>query len=111
MATGTYSGTWITDKGEECPLSMNLTQDITLQPPKNFKVTGTVHIDYSCIEDELPEWLPTSEPADVNVSGYMDRDNRLVLASGGCGAGFCIILTLDGIGVPEEGQEKMKHLP
>ena len=107
-ATGTYSGNWSFDikEGEtvidtvECNLSMTLAQDVTLSPPNNLKVTGTVFVDFTCLEGipDWPKWLPIPEPTDIEVTGTMYGDGRIILGTGGCGPGTCIILGLDGQG-------------
>ena len=107
-ATGSYSGTWtfyVKDNGTvidelDCPLSMTLEQDVAQDPPENLSVNGTIHVDFSCL-DEAPNWPPGAavpEPSDVAVGGTMDANGKIVLLSGGCGPGTCIILALDGQG-------------
>lgn len=100
-ATGEYEGTWwgTTDEAEpqevvECPLGMSLTQNTSLQYPADHAVSGTITIDYSCIE--LPEWAERPEASEVEVSGILGDEGNLVLASGGCGTGFCVVLALNG---------------
>jgi len=111
-ATGSYSGTWTFDVKDEagnvidtvdCPLSMTLNQDVTLPPAQNLKVTGAVHVDFSCLNEvpTWPEWAKIPEPSDVQVTGTMDKEGKLTLASGGCGPGTCVILTLAGPGESE----------
>lgn len=108
-ATGTYSGKWMFDVKDEagniidtaeCPLEMTLQQDVTLNPPQNLKVTGIVHVDFSCLDEvpTWPEWAQIPEPSDVQVSGSMDTNGKLTLLSGGCGPGTCIILSISGMG-------------
>lgn len=107
-ATGDYSGSWtfyVKDNGTiidaiDCPLGMTLEQDVTLDHPDNFSVNGTIHVDFSCFEDapNWPEWAKIPEPSDINVKGTMEKNGKLVLASGGCGPGTCIILALNGQG-------------
>ncbi len=107
-ATGNYTGTWtlfIKDNGTvidelDCPLSMVLEQDITRDPPENVSVNGTVHVEYTCLEDgpNWPAWAEIPEPSNVKVAGTMDENGKLVLLSGGCGPGTCVILVLDGQG-------------
>ena len=111
-ATGDYSGSWqikITEgEGEEATtrtvecdsLRITLDQDVNLDPPENLTVTGTVYIDdYSCLEDaNWPEFL-IPEPGEFEVAGTMGaNDNRIVLASGGLGAGSVIVFSMNGFG-------------
>ena len=120
-ATGNYSGTWSFDikEGEtiidtvECPISMTLSQDVTLDPLDNLKVTGTVYVDFSCLEEvpDWPEWIPIPDPTDVNVTGTMDKDAKIILGTGGCGPGTCIILALDGQGESDnQNDEEIPHM-
>jgi len=111
-ATGSYSGKWTFDVKDEagividtveCPLEMTLQQNVALNPPQNLKVTGIVHVDFSCLDDvpTWPEWAKIPEPSDVQVTGTMDTKGKLTLASGGCGPGTCVILALAGPGEVE----------
>ncbi len=118
-ATGSYSGKWTFDVKDEtgtvidtveCPLEMTLQQDVTLNPPQNLKVTGMVHVDFSCLEEvpTWPDWAKIPEPSDVQVSGTMDTKGKLTLLSGGCGPGTCVILSISGTGEkapPEDAGE------
>ena len=107
-ATGNYSGTWSFDikEGEtiiktvECYLSMMLTQNVTLDPPDNLKITGTVSVDFTCLEEipDWPAWIPIPDLTDIDVTGTMSENGRIILGSGGCGPGSCIILAFDGQG-------------
>jgi len=121
-ATGDYSGTWsIEIKDNEtdnetieivdCPLQMVLEQDVALNRPKNFRIDGMVHIDFSCLEEveSWPDWIDIPAPTDVTVTGTMNASGRVVLASGGCGPGTCIILALDGDGA--SGEETGEEIP
>jgi len=115
--TGTYDGTWQgqevpppEEKVEElqvvvaCPLSMTLTQ--SAQPNLlGYPVNGTVEVDYSCLE--LPEWVGEIPPSTTNVTGVLAADGKLTLASGGCGTGLCVLLTLAGLGVDADEDEAM----
>jgi hypothetical protein len=110
--TGDYAGTWsgtAQDAPEEsakqiepgepqiveaCPLSLSLTQNVAAPFPGNFRVDGTVTVDYGCVE--LPLRFETPPPATVNVGGFLQEDGSLTLLSGGCGTGFCVVLTMDG---------------
>lgn len=107
--TGTYIGTWQgrTDEPEKekqeivaCPLTITLTQDVSLRWPADHGVKGTVEIDYSCIE--LPDWLETPPPSTVQVTGLLADDETLGLLSGGCGTGMCLVLAMGGPGVDED---------
>ena len=111
-ATGDYSGTWsinikdaetIVDTVECGAIRMTLTQDVTLDPPENLKVTGTITTDdYACFADAgWPEKLiPDPEP--IEVSGTMGtNDGKLVLLSGGIGTGTGAIFIIDGTGVAD----------
>jgi len=112
-ATGTYSGTWsinitegetVVDTVECDSIRMTLSQDVTLNPPKNLNVTGTVYIDdYSCLEEAgWPAWL-IPETKEVQVSGTMGvKNGKIVLGSGGVGTGAGIIFIIDGYGESEE---------
>lgn len=123
-ATGTYEGTWQgrsyaaegegEAEGEEeqvqvvvaCPLTIELTQDLTQPYPGDHGVSGVVTVDYSCIE--LPEWAQNQEtpaPSEVLVTGLLADDGKLTLASGACGTGLCVLLTLagNGVDVDEDG--------
>lgn len=103
--TGDYAGVWrgqttTPEKQQEipeCPLTMTLTQDVNLDYPADHSVSGTVVIDYSCVE--LPAWAQQTLPASVvNVSGLLADDGKLTLLSGGCGPGICVVLTIAGEG-------------
>ena len=103
-ATGSYTGQWsfldnVTKETIECPLTMTLTQ----YPSDNMTVRGTVHVDYQCLTETSgwPSLIPAPAASDVAVSGLMDAQGKLTLASGGCGPGTCAILLLDGPGVSE----------
>jgi hypothetical protein len=111
-ASGLYSGKWTFDVKDEagividtveCPLEMTLQQNVALNPPQNLKVTGIVHVDFSCLDEvpTWPEWAKIPEPSDVQVTGTMDTKGKLTLASGGCGPGTCVILALAGPGEVE----------
>ena len=115
-ATGTYSGKWTLEVKDvngtvtgtvDCPLEMTLTQNVALQPPNNLKVTGTVHVDFSCLDEvpTWPDWAKIPEPADVQVSGTMDQNGKLTLGSLGCGTAMCVILALSGTGEKEVIEE------
>lgn len=111
-ASGEYSGTWTINIKEnevvvgtaECgAITMSLTQDVTLDPPDNLKVTGTITADsYACFaEGGWPEQL-IPEPEPIEVSGTMSaKDGKLVLASGGLGTGTGAIFIIDGLGQPD----------
>ncbi|GMU93149.1 MAG: hypothetical protein AMXMBFR4_22070 [Candidatus Hydrogenedentota bacterium] len=99
--TGVYEGTWKGKSNEEdpqqvrkCPLTIQLAQDVNAGWPGDHGVTGTVTIDYSCID--LPEWIETPPPSVVNVSGVLNDDGTLALVSGGCTTALCVILGLNG---------------
>lgn len=111
-ASGDYSGKWSFDIKEgdtivdtvDCDLTMTLEQDVTLSPPNNLKVTGSVYVDTSCLEEvpDWPEWLPIPESKEVAVTGTMNRNGRIILGTLGCGPGTCTILALDGFGESDE---------
>lgn len=113
--TGSYSGNWSFDikEGEtildtiDCPLTMTLNQDATLNPPNNLNITGTVYVDFSCLAEvpNWPDWLPIPEPNDVAVTGTMNYDGIIVLGTGDCGPGTCIILALDAYGDSDNPNE------
>ena len=101
--TGEYTGTWQGNSNEEqvqtvvaCPLTMTLTQDVTAEYPGDHAVSGTVVIDYSCIE--LPEWMEDPVPSTAEVGGLLEDNNKLTLLSGGCGTGACLVFALAGEG-------------
>ncbi len=112
-ATGTYSGTWsinVTEDGNvidtiECDsLRMTLAQDVTLDPPKNLKVTGTLFIDdYTCLEEAgWPAWL-IPETKEVDVAGTMAaKDGKITLSSAGLGPGTGAIFVITGYGESDE---------
>lgn len=136
-ATGTYSGKWsfldnettldnstapdpsavvigLSDNATpgkiiDCPLNMELSQDTTLDPPQNLAVNGTVHIDFSCLEEASgwPSWAETPAPTTVTVTGLMDAAGNLDMLSGGCGPGTCVVLALDGVAHGEDGGSLM----
>mgnify|MGYP003572547369 CR=1 FL=1 len=118
--TGTYEGTWQGQTNEEepakqqeiaaCPLSVTLEQDLTQNYPGDHGVKGTVTVHYDCIE--LPEWVQNQEtppPSEVPVSGILADDGKLTLASGGCGIGLCVLLTLAGEGFDDDGDGYMDY--
>jgi len=98
--TGTYAGEWwgtTEDQAQEivaCPLTVELTQDVTLSYPGDHVVTGLVTVDYSCLE--LPEWAGEMPPATEEVAGILGDDGTLTLATGGCGTALCVSLVLTG---------------
>lgn len=112
-ATGDYSGTWAINITEEeiivdtidCgSIQMTLEQDVTLDPPDNLKVTGTLYTeDFSCLKDAgWPDWL-IPEPQEVEVAGTMGtQDGELILASGGLGTGVGAIFIMEGNGESDE---------
>jgi hypothetical protein len=111
-ATGSYSGQWtfvVKDEAGnvidtvDCPLEMILQQNVTLSPPQNLKVTGVIHVDFSCLDEvpTWPDWAKIPQPADVKVSGTMDQNGKLTLGSLGCGTATCVILALSGAGEKE----------
>lgn len=99
-ATGDYEGTWQGKTEDDtqtvlaCPLQLTLAHDVYANYPTRMTVSGTAVIDYSCFE--LPDWFPPIPPSTVQVSGILGEEEHLVLLSGGCGTGFCIVLSLDG---------------
>lgn len=109
--TGAYVGTWSgssTDQNQQiagCPLSLTLTQDVNANYPGDHGVTGTVVIDYACIQ--LPETVDGPLPTTVNVSGLLEDNGKLTLLSGGCGTAICIVLSLSGPGVDSDGDGYM----
>ena len=112
--TGTYIGTWSGQTNEPekaqqtvaaCPLTMTLVQDLTADYPADHGVSGTVEIDFSCIE--LPEWAEPIPPNTVNVTGLLQDDGKLTLLSGGCTTALCLVLALDGQGVDVDGDGAM----
>ncbi len=116
-ASGTYVGTWsgstTTDATakqdvEECPLEFTLTQDVDAGWPQRFGVSGTAVIDYSCLE--LPEWVETPPPSEIQVGGVMDEQGKVGLVSAGCGTGMCVALGLDGPGVDADGDGLMDSI-
>ena len=119
-AAGDYSGTWsinikegetVVDTVECGVIRMTLVQDVTLDPPENLTVTGTITTDdYVCFaEAGWPEKLiPDPEP--IEVTGTMgSNDGRLVLLSGGLGTGTGAIFIVDGIGVADS--ESTEEIP
>jgi hypothetical protein len=110
-ATGDYAGIWRGRSDDQmqiveaCPLSITLAQDTSLNWPEDHAVKGQVVIDYSCIE--LPEWVQPIPPSVVDVGGLLGDDGHLVLLSGGCGTGLCVVLALDGEGEDEDADGLM----
>lgn len=115
-ASGTYVGTWSGDvvsnepatkqvEVTNCPLTLDLTQNLDGAFPTNFGVNGMATIDFSCIE--LPDRFPETPPSMVQVGGIMSDAGKLVLASGGCGTGVCALLTLDGQGEDTDNDGSM----
>lgn len=111
-ATGDYAGTWsihiregetVVDTVECGAIRMTFTQDVTLDPPENLKVTGTITTDdYACFADAgWPEQLiPDPEP--IEVTGTMGvNDGKLFLLSGGLGTGTGAVFIIDGIGMAD----------
>jgi len=116
-ATGDYNGTWsihvkegetVVDTVECGAIRMTMTQDVTLDPPENLKVTGTITTDdYACFADAgWPEKLiPEAKP--IEVSGTMgSSDGRLILFSGGLGTGTGAIFIVDGLGVADSASSE-----
>jgi hypothetical protein len=116
-ATGTYAGTWQgrtsdakADAVQEipvCPLTITLTQDLALPYPQDHGVKGTVNIDYSCLQDVLPEDIEQLPDSNVIVSGLLGDDGNLVLLSAACGTGACAVLTLAGAGEDADADGRM----
>lgn len=107
-ATGTYTGTWKGKSNEdnpqrvkECPLQIVLTHNPAADFPEDHLVQGIVTIDYSCIE--FPEWAETPPSSVVEVGGVLQDNGTLSLISGGCTTALCVVLTLTGAGVDEDG--------
>lgn len=114
--TGTYEGTWSGRSSEPvpedqqvieaCPLTLELTQDLTRVYPNDHAVNGVATIDPECIT--LPDWaqaIGITVPDEVNVTGVLTDDGKLTVTSGTCGVGLCLILTLagDGADADEDG--------
>jgi hypothetical protein len=85
---------------EGCPLELALVHDVDAITPGNYFVRGTATIDYTCIA--LPDRFVAPPPSTVTVSGLLQQDGTLTLASGGCGTGYCVVLTLDGAGADSD---------
>ena len=111
--TGTYEGTWEGSTAdaekaqviEACALTMTLQQDVTASYPTDHGVSGSVVVDYSCLD--LPEWVGEIPPNTVNVSGILADDGKLTLLSGGCGTGLCVVLALAGEGEDSDSDGAM----
>lgn len=115
-ATGTYEGTWQGSTDENtpadyqqqvvaCPLTVTLTQDLSAPYPGDHVVTGTVVVNYSCVE--LPEWMTEIPDSVVQVTGLLADDGKLTLLSAACGTGACLGLGLTGDAVDEDGDGAM----
>ena len=119
-ATGDYTGIWsinikegetVVDTAECGAIRMTLTQDVTLDPPDNLKVTGIITTDdYACFE--AAGWpkplIPKAEP--VEVAGTMNaQDGKLLLVSGGLGTGSGAIFIIDGLG--EADAQSAEEIP
>lgn len=111
-ASGQYIGTWRGRSNEEdpqhvrrCPLTISLTHDTAAQFPQDHFVTGTVTVDYSCIE--FPDWVETPPPSVINVSGALQDNGNLTLITGGCTTALCVVLTLTGVGEDVDGDGLM----
>jgi hypothetical protein len=113
--TGSYEGLWQgqtneADKAEVqviegCPLSLTLEQDLTASYPGDHGVKGTAIVDYSCLV--LPAWVGEIPPNTVEVTGILADTGELVLASGGCGPGVCLVLVLAGEGADTDADGAM----
>ncbi|NLE59757.1 MAG: hypothetical protein GX616_15475 [Planctomycetes bacterium] len=114
--TGTYVGTWEGSTDEDtpaedqqevvaCPLTITLTQDLSAAYPGDHGVTGTVVVNYSCIE--LPAGILEIPDSVVEVSGLLGDDGKLTLLSGGCGTGACLGLILTGNAVDADDDGMM----
>lgn len=110
-ANGTYVGTWEGDVVSnepdakqitvtDCPITLNLTQDLAAPWPTNFGVTGTATIDFNCVS--LPARFPDTPPSTVNVAGVVEEGGDLTLVTGGCTVALCTLLTLEGTGVDSD---------
>lgn len=110
-ATGMYTGSWqgassdATQNVTNCLLTFNLQHDPTANWPKDHQVTGTVTVNYDCLE--LPEWLDTPPPTTVNVTGLITDDGKINLATAGCGTGLCLVLGLGGPGADTNNDTSM----
>lgn len=111
-ASGTYTGTWRGKSNEDdpqrvkdCPLELVLTHNTAAAFPEDHVVKGTVTVDYSCME--LPEWIETPPPSVVEVGGALQDNGTLTLISGGCTTALCVVLTLSGAGIDEDGDGAM----
>lgn len=105
-ASGSYTGYWSfvdneTKETIECPLTMELTQF----PSDNMTVRGTVHVDYECLTETSgwPAAIPAPPASDVLVSGFIDPNGKLTLASGAVGPATIAILAFNGPGISENG--------
>jgi hypothetical protein len=111
-AAGEYSGTWsihiregetVVDTVECGNIRITLSQDVTLDPPENLKVTGTITTDdYACFAEAgwPAKLIPDPEP--IEVAGTMDvNGGNLVLASGGLGTGTGAVFIIAGIGAAD----------
>lgn len=100
--SGTYDGVWngsSTDQKQQvigCPLTMTLTQNLNAGYPADHAVSGTVVIDYSCIQ--LPEWADEPLPTTLSVGGILEDNGKLTLLTGGCDTAICVVLSLAGQG-------------
>lgn len=110
--TAAYLGTWKGKSNEDdpqhvkkCPLGIVLTQDPAADYPGDHLVQGTVTVDYSCIE--FPEWIETPPPSVVEVGGVLQDNGNLSLITGGCTTALCVVLTLNGVGVDNDGDGLM----
>ena len=107
--SGTYDGVWngnSTDQKQQvigCPLSVTLAQNINASYPADHGVSGTVVIDYSCVQ--LPEWADEPLPTTLSVGGILEDNGKLTLLTGGCDTAICVVLSLAGQGadVDEDG--------
>ena len=114
-ATGEYSGIWSLNVKVagfpinivDCDCTMSLNQDITLDPPDNLNITGTLNVDTSCLEESglWPDGLPIEN---VDITGTMTSINEtIILVSGVLDTGVGTNLVLNGQGEsdnPTEGE-------
>ena len=117
-ATGEYSGIWsfkvkvadVLINTVDCDCTMSLNQDVTLDPPANLNITGTINVATSCLEESglWPDGLPVPPFENVDITGTMNSINEtIILVSGPLDTGVGTNLVLNGPGEsdnPTEGE-------
>lgn len=105
-ATGDYEGEWWVGASQRCPITANFLMDPEPAETPLWKPYADFTIDFSCFD--LPVWIPSLEPVDIQARGELDDLGNLTFASLDCGVlPFCVQFTTDGLGEDSDGNGMM----